>query len=109
MDIDPVFFEEFTAWFHADLIDADDQEKLREAAHFCASALSQRANPDDLINYLSGFLKAWHQDMIMRCIEATDVDWLADEEEEGLLKYIVTEITDGLKYYSQNRSAFKRA
>ena len=108
MKIDPVFFEVFAAWFNVDVIDLDHQKQLQKDADCCASALSQRISDlDALIEALSEFLDEWDMKVVLRLIEVTTTDWFFDEQTECSLRYIITEIIEGLKYRRRSQSLSK--
>ena len=108
MKIDPIFFEVFAAWFNVDVIDLDDPRDLQRAASLCASSLSTRIpDLDALIRDLSRFLDEWHPKRVIPFIEATYTNWFFDEQTECSLRYIITEIIEGLKYHRRSQSKSK--
>ena len=103
MNIDPAFFQVFGAYFDSDLIDLDNTKQLQEDAGFCASALSQRISDlDTLIEALSEFLDEWDTKVVLRLIAVTTTDWFFDEQTEKSLRFIITEIIEGLKFFKAN-------
>lgn len=105
INIEPVFFTVFSAWFDADLIDLDDDKEVKIAAGICASDLNKQVtNLNKLISELQEVVDSWDPALIMLFINAARTDWLADEELENSLKHILEEIIKGLKHFQQSRS-----
>jgi hypothetical protein len=104
MKIDPVFFEVFAAWFNVDVIDLNHTKQLQKDADGCASTLSQRIDDlTPLISDLSQFLQEWDATVVLKLIEVTNTDWFFDAQTEDALKYIITEIIEGMKFYRRSR------
>ena len=93
MNIDPTFFDVFAAYFNVDSLEPDNRQQLRDLAYATASTLKKKvADLDALSAGLSDFLRTWDRKVIMELIKFSNVDWLADKEEEDSLKLVISEI-----------------
>ena len=103
IEIDPVFFNVFGAWFNSDLIDLSNTEAIRDATNACVcDAVRQISDLDTLISGLSAILERWNHRDVLQFINATDTDWLFDERTEQTLKGGVTDIVKELNDYRLN-------
>lgn len=104
MNINPVFFDVFGTWFDADTLDDFSRETLQAQAGFSASALSGQIDLlDELVQGLSEFLETWDSQNILKLIEVSNVDWLADKSTEADLRFVINEILHGLKFYARRQ------
>jgi hypothetical protein len=92
------FFNVFTAWLHADVINFRDSQEVEDAARTCAADLkTRRFVLGDLIAELTRILETWELKDRMKFIDATD--WLYDAETDQILKNILAIMINDLKYY----------
>ena len=96
--LDSKFFTIFGAWFNVDLIDLNDRREVMRTAGVCASDLMKHV-PDtqDLIHRLSVTLSNWNSKIVLQFINATDTDWLYNQETEQQLKEVLREIVRSLQ------------
>ena len=100
--LDDTFFSVFTAWFHVDLIPDDDEIETLKLAGICASDLHRKKrNLGGIAQDLSEMLARWDSKNAMPFIDATTVDWLADEKTEKLLRKILEQLVIDLKYFTK--------
>ena len=91
----PTFLRVFGNCFNVDLIDlSDDAEVTSTAGAVAADLLQEGETADEIAAAVSETLAQWSPATAMAFIEATDVDWLADEATEEQLKSILTEIAE---------------
>jgi hypothetical protein len=103
IEIDPVFFVVFDAWFNCDVIDLSNADAIRDATNACAcDAIGQISDLDTLISGLSAVLGRWNHHDVLQFINATDTDWLFDERTEQILKGAIADIVKELKDYRLN-------
>jgi hypothetical protein len=97
---DGPFFGVFGAWFNVDLIDLTNAKEVKTTAGVCASDLMKKyPNPDKLIAELQDTLAHWNSNTVTPFMNATDTDWLFDQETEQVLKDIISEIIEGLIFF----------
>src|SRR5262245_48019148 len=99
-DLDQDFFHIFDTWFNCDVIDLYDSQEVESAARACAGELNRsHFDLENLIAQLTKVLETWDPQIIMKFINATNVDWFFDQKTEQILKEILSIIIDELKYY----------
>jgi hypothetical protein len=93
MNLDPVFYDTFAAYFNVDSLEADDPQQLLTMAFATASALKSRvSDPRALAAKLDDFLKTWDHSIINKLIQYSNVDWLANDAEKASLRMVISEI-----------------
>jgi hypothetical protein len=103
-EITPDFFNIFGAWFDADLVDLYSQESVDNAIGGSGADLSRRdTDLNDLIARLTGVLEQWGPDKIQPFERATNIDWLASEQTEAILRYIIQGIIKELAFHRDRR------
>lgn len=88
------FFSIFSARFDADLIDITDKRALENGIRACAFDTLQRVEDvQAVVFYLERILENWNGQNIAPFIEATNLDWLFDDQTEQSLRFIIQAIT----------------
>ena len=91
----PVFLQAFGTWFNVDQVDLSDDAEVTSTAGAVASELLQQGETaDEIAAAVSETLANWGPAAAAAFIEATDVDWLADDAAEEQLKSILAEIAE---------------
>ncbi len=100
MNMEDKFFNVFSGWFNADLVNIDDPQEVADTADSCAADLVRDIpDIDAVIAMLSGMLDAWTPAIIGRFINAGLIDWLYDAPTEQTLRHVVELIIADLPYY----------
>jgi hypothetical protein len=99
--LDDTFFRVFTAWFHCDLLPNDDAEIVKLAG-ICASDLhNQKRNLEGIASDLQRLLANWQPKDAWPFSDASNTDWLADDEMEQLLLKTLEKLTKDLYYFAE--------
>lgn len=101
---DQQFLSVFGAWFTVDDIDLRDCKVLKSRAGVCASDLAKKyPDIDRLIGDLLRTLDNWSPQIAMEFVDATNVDWLFDDATEEILRDILREVVDALRYFRERQ------
>ncbi|WP_394831114.1 hypothetical protein LVJ94_31840 [Pendulispora rubella] len=92
--LDPAFVTVLTSWFNLDSVDMGDKEELIATANVAAIDLARRylrknSSLAPLVSEIEESISSWRPDFVAQIINATSVDWLADDEYENTLREIV--------------------
>ena len=94
----PEFLRVFGTWFEVDLIDlSDDAEVKSTAGSVAADLLRQDETADEIAAAVSEMLAEWGPDTAAAFVDASGVDWLADEASEEQLKSILSDIAEAVE------------
>ena len=98
----PTFLRVFGHWFNVDLINlSDDGEVTSAAGTVAADLLQEGETADEIAASVAEVLAQWSPATATAFIEATDVDWLADEATEEQLKSILAEVAEAAEVSEQ--------
>ena len=93
MTIEPVFYDLFGRWLHADAIDLNDQpELLRKAKKFGCIVSHDLKDPAAVIQSLKEYLENPVQEVTQALMDASDVDWMANERYQQALRDVLTTV-----------------
>jgi|GEM_PF-3420924 len=105
MDIDVKIFSQSVASLDADLIDLDDTEELEDAVYVAASNLSNNGDLDtgEVILLLKRSIEGVdNNEFALLLTQATNVDWLYDDETIKVMKFVTEKLLKGIEHYSKN-------
>lgn len=109
MTTEDKFFNVFSGWFNADLVNIDNPAEVEDTADSCAADLVRNIpDTDAVIVMLSGMLDAWTPAIIGRFINAGLIDWLYDAPTEQILRHVIELIIADLPYYQGRPKAFQQ-
>ncbi len=109
MNMEDNFFNVFSGWFNADLVNIDDPQAVEDTADSCAADLVRNIpNIDAVIALLSGMLDAWTPAIIGKFMNAGLIDWLWDEPTELILKHVLRLIIAELRYIRAAQKPFSK-
>ena len=93
------FYLVFSAWFDSDLLPSSDAEIINLAG-ICASDLhNKKQNLEGMADDLTRMLASWQSRDAMPFINASNTDWLFDDEMEQLLLKVLRQVVADLRYF----------
>lgn len=86
--IDPRYLRAFGTWFNVDLIESWDETWIAQTAATMASSCP--GDPEEIGAAFARALDGWSPEVVLSFVEASDVDWLADDEAEDRLRQVLS-------------------
>ena len=100
MNMEDKFFNVFSGWFNADLVNVDDPQEVEDTADSCAADLVRNIpDIDATIVMLTNMLDDLTPALIGKFMNAGLIDWLWDEETKQTLRRAIELIIAALPFY----------
>lgn len=109
MKIYSSLYRAFSIYINLDSPELSSKEGMLFLAECCARNIASHLSAQELqqvMNQLKYYYNSEDREMTMDFIQASDVDWLADEDSLPELKEVVQKILEKLTYY-QNHPTVK--
>ena len=104
MNIDPAFYRAFGTWLNADTIDFNDRPDLLRQARMLAGAVHDEVQDlPALIKGLTDYLAHPVPEVTRILMDISNVDWLADEEAQQVLREALTETLRSLQEWERSQ------
>ena len=102
MTIEPIFYDMFGLWLHADAIDLNDYpELLRKAKKFGGIVYHDLKDPAAVIQSSKEYLENPVEEVTQALMDKSDMDWMAGEREQQALRDVVTAIIQRMEETDQ--------